>query len=522
MTATALATVLLLVVAFTTSLVLTPLVRNFARDRGWFDRPDGRRKTHRAPVPRLGGVAVYGAFVLASGLLLVIDPFGSSRGAPGAADYLHLMVACGAVMLIGLGDDIFEIGPAAKIAVQTAAAAYLFLNGYRISAISNPLGGEALSLGVLSLPLTVVWFVGMSNAFNLIDGLDGLAAGIGLFSTTTLFIASAINGRWEVVFLATALGGALLGFLRYNFAPASIFLGDSGSLFVGFALAAIAVRGSMKSSAAIAVVAPLLALAVPLVDAAIAILRRLISGRRLFEADGDHIHHRMIRKGFTPRGAVVALYGVAAVFGALSLLTMTGRGQVVGLVVIASSVVTWIGVQQLGYSEFGEVQRVLKQGLFNERQAIGNNVYVLSLRTQLEEAKDLAQLWGDLIGAASRLQFLAVHLDLRPEWQQQVARRDAGAPPAGDFPLWRGAAPADGAPRLTWTVPLASGGETLGVLVLERSLTGGQPQFESTYLLDAFTSGFAPRLKRLLSPAHQASEGGAPQGVDSSDDAARH
>ncbi len=501
MKATAISTMLLLVVSATTALVLTPLVRTLARNLGWMDRPDGRRKRHIAPVPRIGGVAVYTSFAAAAVLLVAIEWSTGQRSAV-TGPHVHLLVACAIVMIVGLADDLRGLRPAPKVIAQTVAALYLFFNGYQISAISNPFNGESVSLGSLSLPVTLIWFVGMSNAFNLIDGLDGLAAGIGLFSTTTLFVASAINNRWDVALMATALGGALLGVLRYNFNPASIFLGDSGSLFVGFALAAIAVRGSMKSSAAIAVAAPLLALAVPLLDAGIAVLRRFIGGKRVFEADGDHIHHRMVRKGFTPQGAVMILYAVAALFGALSLLTMTARGQLVGLVVIATSVVTWIGIQQLGYSEFGEVQRVLKQGLLNERQAIGNNVYLLALRARLAEARDLPQLWAALVEAATRLQFLAVEVRLNGDgrWRVVTSRLD-------DFPAWRSSTPsANGAPRVTWTVPLAGAGAEIGTLVLERSLAGSQPQFESSYLLDALSAGFGPRLGELLTQPRESAD----------------
>jgi UDP-GlcNAc:undecaprenyl-phosphate GlcNAc-1-phosphate transferase len=365
-------TLLLLLLSSSISLVLTPLARNLAFRRGWVDHPDGRRKLHRVPVPQLGGVAIYLAFVASFAAVLPLLPL-SPWDAPVDDAYLHLVVACGAVLLIGLADDIHGVRPLSKLLVQASAGLYLYANGYKISTITNPFG-ESLSLGPLSLPLTLLWFVGMSNAFNLIDGLDGLAAGVGFFATSTLFISAVINERWEIVLLCTALAGALLGFLRYNFNPASIFLGDCGSLFVGFALAGFAIRGSMKSSAAIAVAAPLLALALPLLDATIAMVRRALRGRSIFEADHDHIHHRMIRMGLTPRRAVIILYGVAALFGVMSLMTMSSRTQVVAVVIIAFSVVSWLGIQQLGYSEFLEIQRMVKGRIFDPR-AVRNNIY---------------------------------------------------------------------------------------------------------------------------------------------------
>ena len=290
------------------------------------------------PVPRLGGVAVFFAFALACFVLMLVERWQDWTGTFSSTAFIHLLIGGVAVTAVGVVDDIYDVRPIVKIVVQIAAACYLYANGYQINAVSNPVTGESVRLGMLSAPLTVIWFVGMSNAFNLIDGLDGLAAGVGLFSTSTLFIACVMNNQWETAIIASALGGSLLGFLRYNFNPASIFLGDSGSLFAGFALAAVAVRGSMKSSAAIAVAAPLMALAVPILDSGIAVLRRLVRGDDVFRADGDHIHHRLLRMGLTPRRVVATLYAVAAGFGAMSLLTMSDRGQVVGMVVIASSV----------------------------------------------------------------------------------------------------------------------------------------------------------------------------------------
>jgi len=497
-------TIVSLLVAAAAALLLTPLVRDFARHHGWVDRPDGRRKLHLTPVPRLGGLAVFAAFAIACAVLIALGAGGAIAGDISATAYLNLLAACALVAAIGVLDDIMDVRPAFKLLVQVLGALYLFFHGFQVTAISNPLTGESVHLGLLSAPLTVVWFVGMSNAFNLIDGLDGLAAGVGLFSTTTLFIACVINQRWEIAVIASALGGALLGFLRYNFNPASIFLGDSGALFLGFALAAVAVRGSMKSSAAIAVAAPLMALAVPILDATIAVLRRLVRGDALFQADGDHIHHRLLRMGLTPRRVVILLYAVTAGFGALSLLTMTWRSQVVGMVVIASSIVTWIGVQQLGYAEFAEIQRSLRYGLGNERRSVGNNVYLVSLGQKFSDAKDMERLWAVLIEASGRLQFERVELHFEPEW---------GIVAEWPTVAWEAASPRPSGPKAsaTWAVPLMAEGRPLGTLVLIRPLTS-LVQFDPAYLMNALDHGFAPRLRAALirEPAASAHSSPAP------------
>lgn len=473
------AALLLLLLAAAVSLVLTPLVRTLARARGWMDEPDGQRKLHRAPVPRIGGVAVFAAFVLSTGTVLAFGGVsGDVRGS-----FVPLVLSCAAVMLIGLIDDVIGVRPLAKLVVQTGAAAYLFAHGYRIDNVSNPFGGESVSLGVLALPVTLLWFVGMSNAFNLIDGLDGLAAGIGFFSTITLFIAAVVNERWEVVLLSAALGGALLGFLRYNFSPASIFLGDSGALFVGFALAAFAIRGWMKSSAAIAVAAPLLALAIPILDATIAVARRLLAGQSVFTADGDHIHHRLLRKGLTPQRVVVILYGAAALFGALSLLTMTERSQVIGMVVMASSVMTWIGIQQLGYAEFGELPRLLRQGLWREGSpATAHDAWLARLGERFASAADWADVQTLLTEIAQRLGFSAWTLML---------------PSAGVEATWYLPDAQDEPPsaRDEWTLPLHAAGAPAGTLVLRRRLA--QPAFDVPRLLAALELGLGHCMTHL-------------------------
>ena len=486
-------TFLVLFLSGASSLVLTPLIRNLAFRRGWVDRPDGLRKMHSVPVPQLGGVAIYLSFVVSFLAVLGLNHYAGVAGS--SEDGLHLIVACAGVMLIGLADDIRGVTPVSKLLVQAAAGLYLFANGYQISAVTNPFG-DPVALGFLSLPLTLLWFVGMSNAFNLIDGLDGLAAGVGFFATSTLFIAGIINERWEVVLLCVALGGALLGFLRYNFNPASIFLGDCGSLFVGFALAAFAIRGSMKSSAAIAVAAPLIALALPIVDASIAMLRRMLRGKSILQGDRDHIHHRMVRMGFTPSRVVIILYGVAALFGAFSLLTMTGRGQVVGVVIIAFSLVTWVGIQQLGYSEFGELHRQLRQRLFQDPRAVLNNIHLVSLKSEFQEAHDLGALWTALTTTASRIALSQVELVFLPPVREARALFGREHLPP-DFPRWRAPAPSALGERWSWTIPILDGDTPVAELRISRPLRL-KNGFELSHLLAAILEGFAPTLVRIL------------------------
>ncbi len=486
---TALTATFALLLATLVSLVGTPPLRRLAHARGWIDRPGGVRKQHPFPVPRVGGVVIFGAFAVSLGMLIVVGAIETPLLAAVSSIYGHVLVAGTIVLGVGLLDDIRGVGPLTKLASQLVAASYLYINSFRIGALSNPLGGEAIQLGLLALPLTLLWLVGVSNAFNLIDGLDGLASGIALCSTATLFVAASVNGRYEVALLAAALGGALLGFLRYNVTPASIFLGDSGALFVGIALAAFAVRGNMKSSAAIAVAAPLLALAVPLLDTAAAVARRLAQGRPLFQPDDQHVHHRLLQRGWTPARAVLALYGMAAAFGALSLLAVGERGAGLGLTMFAASAVVWVGLQQLG---FPRIARSL--GILDKESA--SPLHSDSLRIELEGARDLIETWTRLTEMVARLGF--ERLDLRVS-DQLASRLDLEpTPPPAEFPVWVRPEGASSSMTHTWRIPLEARGIKLGGLELRGPLGAGGPPAMTRQTAEAIAQGVSSVAHRLL------------------------
>jgi UDP-GlcNAc:undecaprenyl-phosphate GlcNAc-1-phosphate transferase len=486
-------------VGLVASLMLTPLATRLAASRGWLDRPDGQRKLHEVAVPRIGGLSVYVSFGLAFGILVLVVPEAVSDGPGVARGYLHLLLACGAVAGIGLVDDVVGVSPWSKVLVQTLAALYLYFHGFQIRGVTNPFG-EPLWLGHLALPLTVLWFVGMSNAFNLIDGLDGLAAGVAFFATISLFAAAALNGHWATAFLAAALGGALLGFLRYNFNPASVFLGDCGSLFVGFALAAFAITGSMKTSAVIAVAAPLLALALPVFDVLVSILRRLIRGSELFAADRDHVHHRLLRLGLTPRRAVVVLYGVAGVLASLSLATMAGHQQVLWAVAIVFLLVAWVGLNRLGYAEIGELQRLLVSRLIPDRRTMTNNVNLLRLREALVRAESFAETWDELVDAASRLNCQSIEMRLRSDYLRQLSNALGRTRPHSAFPAWSQGA-GGLAPRWSWTIPLTGPQGAIGSVVMDFDSTEGTLGFDPSHLLEAVTKEFSSATARFLTLA---------------------
>src|SRR5271163_1929903 len=373
------------------SFVATREVRDMATRRGWVSVPHDGRHVHQAPLPRLGGVAIFLAFSVSLsvwlGLSLVFP-----RLLDGLAPTMLLRIYVPACLIFALGiyDDLRGAGPYLKFAVQAVAAAMLFAGGMRVLDIPLIFGSHPLPWFV-GLPLTILWVVAVTNAFNLIDGLDGLAAGSALFSTMVFFIVSLVDHSWLGSLMSVTLAGAILGFLRFNFNPATIFLGDSGSLFIGFMLSALALAGAQKAPTFVAVAIPVVSFGLPILETLLSVLRRLISGRPIFTADREHIHHRLLQMGFSHRQVVVVLYAVSAVFAMLSLFLLWPTGSTLGLVLAVLGIGIWIGVQHLGYLEFGELARVA-QRTFEQRQIFINNLAIRRATEELKAARDYEQI----------------------------------------------------------------------------------------------------------------------------------
>jgi UDP-GlcNAc:undecaprenyl-phosphate GlcNAc-1-phosphate transferase len=419
-------------IAFCLSLVLTPIVRDLARKRGWLDRPDRERKLHAQPVPRLGGVAIAISYVLACGFVLVAPyrsvPFDLPTVLPKA---LALLPAAGLVFLVGLLDDFLNLKAWQKLTGQVVAAVLAYQAGFGVFSLQ---GIEFAPW--LSLLVTVAWLVGCSNAFNLIDGLDGLAAGVGLFATLTTLVAALTQGNLELALVTVPLAGSLVGFLRYNFNPASIFLGDSGSLLVGFLLGCYGAVWSQKAATILGITAPLMAMAIPLLDTALSIVRRFLRHQPIFGADNRHIHHRLLAQGFTPRRAALVLYAMCGIAAGLSLLETVLHNQFSGLIVILFCAAAWIGVQHLGYAEFGIAGRLLFQGTL--RRIVDVQFRLREFEQAFRAAPAWEQAWQVLRQGARSFGFQGVRirvlgktledrdpaLDSQPSWQLRVPLPD--------------------------------------------------------------------------------------------------
>jgi UDP-GlcNAc:undecaprenyl-phosphate GlcNAc-1-phosphate transferase len=282
-------------IAVLISLLSTRRVMNWALRKGWVDKPDSCRKLHAVPIPRIGGVAIYISLVISLGCLYFLPTIIATQFRLQLLSTIKLLVLGGMMLLVGLWDDLKNLKPWTKFAAQIVVAIIAWSLGFRIlSSWSSE--GTVLSLGVLSLPLTVLWIVGITNAFNLIDGMDGLAAGAALFATAAMLVPSFGEGFFLSPILLLALAGSIIGFLRYNFNPASIFLGDSGSFLLGSILSLMAVEYSYKSTAAFAIGVPIVALGLPVLDTLMVIIRRFLNGKPIFLGDRRHIHHILIER----------------------------------------------------------------------------------------------------------------------------------------------------------------------------------------------------------------------------------
>ncbi len=309
------------------SAVFTPLVIKLAHRLNAIDHALSSRKIHGRPIPRLGGIAIAAAFfVPITGLLLVNSGVGRLFYSDGLRP-LGLYVGGALIALLGIYDDLKGAGAKLKFSVQFAVAALVYFLGYRIDALANPFG-PTIQLGWLGLPFTMFWIAGVINAINLIDGLDGLAGGVALVAVGMTFVLALLRAEPLMMLFTAALAGALIGFLRYNFNPAKIFMGDTGSMFLGFVLAVSAIETSQKSSTAVAILIPIIVLGLPITDTMLAIWRRGVRGAPLFHADRGHIHHRLLDAGLTQRAACLALWGVSLALGLVALvLAFASSGQ---------------------------------------------------------------------------------------------------------------------------------------------------------------------------------------------------
>lgn len=398
-------------------MLITPLVIKSAGALKLYDAPDGDRRMHNLPVPRLGGVAVFlGAAAVALTLFVRTQPRFTVPGEVGVAQIRFLagaFIGSGFLFVVGLVDDIRGLSPSLKLIAQITAASIAVYFAPPIPSIA--LGyGPGITLGWVMIPIAILWMVGVTNVFNFIDGLNGLAGGIAVVGCATIIATSLALGNLVVLLPTVALLGALLGFLRYNYPRASIFLGDSGSLSIGFLLAAFSLYASVNSFGAVLIIIPLVTVAVPLMDGTLAILRRWLRHVPVSGADARHIHHRLLALGISPQRAAVllwALAGIIAAFGLLISLTapfVATSFAIFGVVGIAVMLI--YGTNFLSYHELSVAGEVLLSAPSRARRVISDQIFAMDVTSQISNATSVDELDDVLSESAPQFGFLAMEL----------------------------------------------------------------------------------------------------------------
>ncbi|HMF54756.1 MAG TPA: MraY family glycosyltransferase [Pyrinomonadaceae bacterium] len=384
---------LLFIISTVSSLILTPLLRRLCERMGWLDVPRDERKIHLKAVPRLGGVAIFASIIVSlCALFFVENDLTRALRANGLHSIIVLSPAI-LVLVLGIYDDFKGTNARVKLVALTLTGSLFYFMGGRIEAISVPFVGSLPLPAAVGFVLTVLWVAGIANAFNLIDGMDGLASGAALFSSLVILAISLIYGNPLGTVVALVLTGALIGFLRYNFNPASIFLGDSGALFIGFTLAALSVLGTQKASTAIAVAIPILAFGLPVFDTGFSMVRRLISGKPVFEGDREHVHHMLLARGWSQRRVALTLYGVCAIFGLMALIFVSANQNRAGLILFVVGAAIILGINQLRYHEVDEFKAGVMSNLTDRRSRIANNIRVRRASRTLSSASTLGELF---------------------------------------------------------------------------------------------------------------------------------
>ena len=354
--------------------------------------------------PGMGGVAVFVAWAIP---LALLGLFGGQRWSHLFGDR-HVVVgvslSASVMFLLGLYDDIRGASAWLKLAVQVSVALALYMLGIRIETVSNPFG-EPFVLGLFAPVLTVFWIVGVTHAVNLMDGIDGLAAGVCAMTALVMGLASQFVGSSTGILYAVPTAGAAAGFLVYNFPPARVLMGASGTFFLGSILATISLLSSQKGHVAVTVFVPVIAFGLPLTNASLAVLRRFLAGRGIFQADGRHVYHRLLALGLSPRLVVLILYGVTLAFGTAALLLVNASGVRAALIVCTVLGIIVIACSRLGYHEFRHIWDFLQRGMGHRGELIFTRQLVNLAGQHMAEANSFGEIWDEIKMVARLLLF---------------------------------------------------------------------------------------------------------------------
>jgi UDP-GlcNAc:undecaprenyl-phosphate GlcNAc-1-phosphate transferase len=497
------------------SLVITPLIRRLCERFRLLDVPADGRRIHTNAIPRLGGVAIYLSLVVALSTLPMVSNLLTESLRSYGPQIFVVAIPATLVLLLGIYDDLKGTNAKFKFIGLGLIGALFFAMGGRIEALAIPFVGTVQLPAVVSFIITVFWLVAIANAFNLIDGMDGLATGAALFASIVILIVSMAQGNPLMIVASLVLCGALAGFLRYNFNPASIFLGDSGALFIGFLLAALSIIGAQKATTAVAVITPILAFGLPVVDTSVTMVRRVISGRPLFQGDGEHIHHMLLARGWSQRRVVLILYGVCALFGLLAALSTTTSSPQTGFILFVIAVAVMIAVGHLRYHELDELRAGVRRTVGDRRLRVANNIRVRRASLSLSKASNLHDLFDALAVMLEFEEFAYASLQLgvpgRAETNELALKAAGQRRPIQNAQflngrIWwkweRAGANGDaivGSSRY-WCLrlPLSSGTTILGWLNLYRPFDGPPLLLDTNYLSGLLRKDLGEAAQRIL------------------------
>jgi UDP-GlcNAc:undecaprenyl-phosphate GlcNAc-1-phosphate transferase len=391
------------ITAFLFCLVLTPLCRDLFLYLNIVDRPDTARKTHQGLIPRVGGIPIVLSYIGGLGLMLLLAPSAATISVQHRQLLWSLLPATALVFITGVIDDIFGLKPWQKLGGQTVAAILAISLGARLADIH----GQPTSIW-LSVPLSLLWLLTCTNALNLIDGMDGLASGVGLLATLATLLAAIFSHNLGLAMATVPLVGCLLAFLFYNFNPASIFLGDCGSLTIGFMLGCFGLIWSQRSGSMLGIAAPLMTLALPLIDVCLSIGRRYLRNVPIFQGDRGHIHHMIVARGFTQRTAALIMYGVCVIAALLALMETFGGYQFHGLIIIIFCVLVYVGVNYLGYVEISAARRTLSRKMV--LRVVKEEIYLQELTKSVATIVTLQDCWAVVLNVCKDMNFTTVQM----------------------------------------------------------------------------------------------------------------
>jgi UDP-GlcNAc:undecaprenyl-phosphate GlcNAc-1-phosphate transferase len=444
---------------------------------------------HRTAIPRLGGLALYLSCLTALSLLPFVDNLLTQKLDTLQAESLTIFIPATLVLLLGVYDDLRGTNATFKFIGLGSIATLFYAMGGRIDALSIPFFGSVHLPPLLSFVVTVVWLVGITNAFNLIDGLDGLASGAALFSSLVILGVAISQEQTLMIVIALVLCGAVAGFLRYNFNPASIFLGDSGALFIGFLLAAMSVFGTQKATTAVAIVVPILAFGFPVVDTVMTMGRRVVSRKPVFQGDNEHIHHMLLARGWSQRRVALVLYGVCAAFGLLALMFPATGSKLTGFMLFVTSVAVIVAVGHLRYHEVAEIRAGVKRTVADRRLRVANNIRVRRAALAVSKASDLYELFEAVKQMLESGEFTFANAQVgragrRVYWSwSKCEGENGGLEPRGDW---------------SFRLPLIKDGVEWGWFNFYHSVGGESLLLDTNYLSDLFRREFTDAAARIV------------------------